>query len=109
MRNGRHENLERLRAELAAWRERLGGARVQAKLGRMEAADRLHELGERFEPVWTKAKRQLEAVIESGSQEARTLAKSLLAGWRELRRAHRELVASERAARAQRQARRRGL
>ncbi len=83
--------LDRMRKELDEWRARLDHMRVQANLGRKEARDKLHELGERLDPAWRKAKDTLDGVVESGATEARTLGKSLLAGWDELRRTHREL------------------
>lgn len=85
------KNLERLRTELNEWRARLDQLRVQANLGRREAHDKLQEIGERLEPAWRKSKSALNEIVEGGTSEARTLGKSLLAGWDELRRTHREL------------------
>jgi len=85
------ETLERLRTELREWRARLDHLRVQANLGHKEARDKLHELEKHMEPAWRKSKRKLDEIVASGASEARTLGKSLLAGWDELRRTHREL------------------
>lgn len=85
------KTLERLRTELRDWRARVDHLRVQANLGRKEARDKLQELEERLEPAWRKSKRTLDEIVASGASEARTLARSLLAGWDELRRTHREL------------------
>jgi hypothetical protein len=83
--------LDRLRAELDQWRARLDHLRVQANLGGKEARDKLRELGQRLEPAFDTAKRRLDEIAASGAGEARTLGRSLLAGWDELRRTHREL------------------
>ena len=85
------KTIERLRADLGEWRARLEHARVQANLGRKEARDHLHELDERLAPAFQEARRRLERIAASGAGEARTLGQSLLAGWEELRRTHREL------------------
>jgi predicted nucleic acid-binding Zn-ribbon protein len=94
--------LEKLRAELDDWRARLDHLRVQANLGHKEARDKLDELGEKLEPAWSKSKEAIEQVVSSGAEEARTLGKSLLAGWEELRRTHRELAQEARRQRADR-------
>lgn len=84
--------LERLKAELGELRASLDHLRVKANLGRMEARDKLHDLEERLEPASREAKRLLNAIVTNGTIEARALGKGLLAGWEELRRAHRELT-----------------
>lgn len=83
--------LERLKSELAELRASLEHMRVQASLGRSEARDRLDALERRLDPAFQKAKRALDEILASGTAEARTLSRSLLAGWEELRRTHREL------------------
>ncbi len=83
--------LEKLQTELSQWRTRLDELRVQANLGKREARDELNELGERLEPTFRKAKKVVDDAVTSGAAEARTIGKSLLAGWEEVRRAHREL------------------
>jgi len=85
------KTLERLQAELDEWRARLDHLRVQANLGGKEARDKLRELDRRLEPAWNKARRLLDEIVANGASEARTLGRSLLAGWTELRRTHREL------------------
>lgn len=84
--------LERMRAELDEWRARLDRLRLQTHLGKMEARDKLRELGLRMDPAWRRARRQLDAVGAGSAAEARALAASLRAGWDELRRTHRELT-----------------
>ena len=90
-----NKTLERLREELDDWRARLEHLRVQANLGEKEARDKLNALEERLTPAFQKAVRYLDEVIESGTDEARTLAVSLRAGWKEMRRTHREAVRSK--------------
>lgn len=103
--NDDKKTLDRLRADLDEWRGKLDHLRVQANLGRKEARDRLHELDERLSPAVQKASKRLEEVVANGSDEVRTLGKSLLAGWDELRRTHRDL---SREAEAERTAKRKG-
>jgi hypothetical protein len=86
------ETLERLKAELKEWRASFDHLRVQANLGRKDARDKLRELGDRLDPAWQRAKGTLDEVVKSGTTEARTLGKSLLAGWEEVRRTHRTLA-----------------
>jgi len=83
--------LDRLKTELDDWRARVDHLRVQANLGGKEARDKLRELGDVLEPAAEKAKRLIETTVASGASEAKTLGKSLLAGWDEVRRTHREL------------------
>jgi hypothetical protein len=89
--NDEKKLLDVLRAELDQSRARLDHLRVQVNLGHKEARDKLRELDERLSPAFREAKRRLDEVVASGTTEARTLGKSLLAGWDELRRTHREL------------------
>lgn len=83
--------LERMQAELDGLRSRLDHLRVQANLGGMEARAELRELEKKLDAAFTKTKRRLDDVVASGAAEARTFGRSLLAGWDELRRTHREL------------------
>jgi len=87
-----NKTLERLKAELDVWRGRLDHLRVQADLGRMEARDKLRELEQRMDPVLREADQLLGDVLSRATGEARTLGRSLLAGWDELRRTHRDLT-----------------
>lgn len=84
--------LDRLKAELDDWRSRLDQLRVQANLGGMEARDKLDEISQRLEPAWKKARGTIDGIVRDGASEARTMGKSLLAGWDELRRTHRDLT-----------------
>ena len=89
--NDDRTTLERLKAELDELRAKLDHLRVQANLGRKEARDKLQELAARLDPAFRKAKKRLEDIVASGTTEARTVSKSLLAGWDELRRTYRDL------------------
>lgn len=80
-----------LRGELDRWRARLDELRLQANLGKMEARDRLDDLEQRLQPAYQTATRRLSEVVDDGKEEARVLAKSLQAGWKELLETHREL------------------
>jgi hypothetical protein len=86
-----NSTLDKLRAELDDWQARLQHLRVKANLGGKELRDKLNELGERLEPAQRKAEEQLAKIAKEGADEAKTLARSLKAGWEELRRKHREL------------------
>ena len=86
-----NKTLARLRADLDEWRTRLDEARVQAKLGRMEARDKLQEFEKRLTPTLEKARKSLDEVVTSGTSEAKVIGKSLLAGWDELRHTHEDL------------------
>jgi hypothetical protein len=99
------KTLDRLRSELDDWQARLDNLRVQAKLGKMEARDQLLELVSRLEPTFREAETRLEEIAASGSKEARILGKSLLAGWRELLRTHRESSAEAQRESSRREAR----
>ena len=85
------KTLDRLRTELDEWTARIEALRVRANLGGKEVRDKLQELDQRLEPARDEAKRLLDELAKSGADEARTLGKSLLAGWDELRRTHHEL------------------
>ncbi len=93
--------LNRLRSELDDWRARLDHARVQVNLGSKEARDKLHDMEKQLSPAFTKAKSRLDTLVEGGTSEARTLGKSLLAGWEELRRTHRDLAREHQLKRAE--------
>ena len=84
--------LDELREELDKLRGRLDELRVRANLGKMEARDRLQELGDLIEPAGRKAADRLTGLANAGAEEARTLARSLQAGWDALRRTHRDLT-----------------
>jgi hypothetical protein len=86
-----NSTLDKLRAELDDWQARLQHLRVKANLGGKELRDKLNELGNRLEPAQQKAEEQLGKIATDGKEEAKTLARSLKAGWEELRRKHREL------------------
>jgi len=85
------EELHGLRAELDGWRAKLEHLRVKANLGKMELRDKLAELGEAIEPARDAAKDKLTRLGRSGAEEAKTLARSLHAGWDALLETHREL------------------
>ena len=87
------ENLKGMEEELEGWRSRLDHLRLKANLGKMELRDRLGELGELLEPAHQRASRILGDVAQAGTEEARTLARSLRAGWEELVRTHRQAAA----------------
>lgn len=80
-----------LRGELDRWRARLDELRLQANLGKMELRDRLSEIENRLEPAYQSASRRLAEVVDGGKDEARVLARSLQAGWKEVLETHREL------------------
>ena len=65
--------------------------RVQGNLGKMEARDKLAEYKTAMEPAYEKAKTTLADATRAGAEETKTMAKSLLAAWDELRRTHRTL------------------
>lgn len=87
-----HPTLERLRRDLDEWRARLEHLRVQTNLGEKEARDRLRALEDRLQPAVDRAVERLGTLVATGSDEVRTLARSLESGWAELRRTHRELT-----------------
>jgi len=97
-----NSTLDRMRAELDDWHARLQHLRVKANLGGKELRDKLSELGERLEPAQRKAEEQLAKIAKEGADEAKTLARSLKAGWEELRRKHRELAKEAEKQRAER-------
>jgi hypothetical protein len=83
--------LEDLRTELDDFRAMVQHLRVQANLGAKEARAKLNDLDDRFEPAYLRARDKLSELAHDGAGEARTLAKSLQAGWDEVRKTHREL------------------
>lgn len=87
------EKLHGMEDELESWRTRLDQLRVKATLGKMELRDKLGELGELLEPAHQRALQILSDVTEAGTEEVRTLARSLNAGWEELLRTHRKAAA----------------
>ncbi len=101
--NDDKKTLQYLRNELDNLRGSLDHLRVKANLGPKEARDMLQELEARLSPAFNKAKRSLDEIITNGSEEVGTLGKSLLAGWDELRRTHRDLSREADAERMKRQ------
>jgi len=84
--------LDDLRGELEDWRGHVQHMRVQANLGAKEARDKLRDLEDRLEPAYLSARDKLNEIIRDGADEARTVARSLKAGWEEVRKTHRELA-----------------
>ena len=83
--------LERMKQELDRWRTSFDALRVQARLGRMEARDRIREERERLGPVMRDARERLARLVEEGGAETRRVGESVLAGWNELQRKYSEL------------------
>lgn len=83
--------IEELSGELDSWRARYDELRLKANLGKMELRDKLTELEDRFEPAYRSASQRLGVAIEGGKDEAKTLAKSLKAGWEAVRATHKDL------------------
>jgi len=88
------EKMKILQDNLAGMRVRFEELRVKGNLGKMELRDKLEELRDAFDPAYTKAKKAIAELSDSGREESHTLAKSLRAGWDELRRTHKELSES---------------
>lgn len=86
------KTVEGLKADLEQWRARLERLRVQANLGKKDARDKLRAFEDRLEPAFDKAKQHIDDVASSGAAEARTIAQSLRAGWKEVQRTHAELT-----------------
>jgi len=84
--------LDKLRRELDDWRASLQHLRLKANLGGMELRDKLDEFGARLEPAQRKAEEQISRIAREGAGEAKLIARSLKAGWEELRRTHSELA-----------------
>lgn len=83
--------MEKLREELDEMRAYLDELRVKGKLGKMELRDKLAEYKAALEPAYQKAKSTLSELSRDGADETKTLAKSLVAGWDELRKTHKRL------------------
>ncbi len=86
------KTVEGLKADLEQWRARLDRLRVQADLGKKDARDKLRAFEDRLEPAFDKAKQQIDDVASSGAAEARVIARSLRAGWKEVQKTHSELT-----------------
>ncbi len=86
------KTVEGLKADLEQWRARLDRLRVQADLGKKDARDKLRAFEDRLEPAFDKAKQQIDEVAASGAAEARVIARSLRAGWKEVQKTHGELT-----------------
>ncbi|MFT5733115.1 MAG: hypothetical protein ACJA2W_003859 [Planctomycetota bacterium] len=86
------ETTSKAQAELAAMRARLDELRVQGKLGRMELHDNLVEFKGKLDPSYTRAKSAITDLAASGIKESLRIAKSLEAGWKELRSTHQALL-----------------
>ncbi len=80
--------LETLRSELDVLKQRVDTLRVQGNLGKMELRDALDDLGGTIEPKYRAAKKTISEALDSGIEESKTLAKSVQAGWDELRRTY---------------------
>ncbi len=87
------ETMDAIEAELAEMRTRLEQLRVTGSLGKMELRDRLHAFNDAFDPAYRRAQQAIAELARSGVRESRTLARSVEAGWNELRKTHRELSA----------------
>lgn len=85
------DSIDQLRDELDRWRGRLDHMRVQANLGRRELEDKLREFSKEVEPIERQARERLDDLTQRGADEAKAIAASVLAGWDELLRKHREL------------------
>lgn len=94
--------LQKLQEELDGMRTRLDELRVRGNLGKMELRDKLTEYRTSLEPAYLKAKAKIADLSKAGAEESKTVAKSLVAGWDELLKTHKEL--SEEASQAREKA-----
>lgn len=85
------ETMKKFQDELETMRARLDELRVKGNLGKMELRDKLVEFKGALEPAYQKAKSTLGDLSRSGAEESKTMAKSLVAGWDELRKTHKQL------------------
>ena len=83
--------MKKLQDELDGMRVRLDELRVKGSLGKLELRDKLTEFKDALEPSYQKAKSTLSDLSRSGAEESKAIAKSLVAGWDELRRTHKQL------------------
>ena len=85
------ENLRKLEDELDGMRSRLDELRVRGNLGKMELRDKLTEFKGSLDPAYQKAKSKVADLSQAGADESKTVLKSLIAGWDELRKTYKEL------------------
>ena len=85
------ETMKKLQDELDGMRARLDQLRVKGSLGRMELRDKLAEFKRVLDPAYKKAKSTVGDLSRSGANESKAIAKSLVAGWDELCKTHKEL------------------
>lgn len=85
--------LDRIRRELDDMRGKVDHLRVKASLGKMELRDAVADLKQTFEPTYQKARAAATEAAQTGAREGQAVAKSLLAGWEEVRRSYREQAA----------------
>jgi hypothetical protein len=86
-----NEAMKKLHDEYGSMRARLEELRVKGSLGKMELRDKLDDFKSALEPAYQKAKSTLADLSCSGADESKAVAKSLVAGWDELRETHHEL------------------
>ena len=86
------ETMKKLQAELDQLHARLDELRLKGNLGKMEARDKLAEYKRVLEPAYEKAKSTLSELSHAGAEESKAMAKSLSAGWDELRKTHKRLA-----------------
>lgn len=84
--------LDSIRRELDDVRSKVDHLRVKANLGKMELRDALADLKGTVEPRYERARKVATDVAETGARESQAVAKSLLAGWEEVRRTYRDAV-----------------
>jgi hypothetical protein len=85
------ETMKKLNDELDTMRARVDELRVKGNLGKMELRDKLAEYRDAIEPAYQKAKSTLADLSREAAEETKTMAKSLVAGWDELRKTHQQL------------------
>jgi hypothetical protein len=83
--------LELLKRELEMMQTRMDELRVQANLGKRELRDAVDGLRSKFDSTYDQAKKTLGEAAATGARESQTVAKSLLAGWEEVRRTYKKL------------------
>jgi hypothetical protein len=84
--------LDRIRRELDDMRGKVDHLRVKASLGKMELRDAVADLKHTFEPTYEKARTAATEAAQSGARETQAIAKSLLAGWDEVRRTYKSFA-----------------
>jgi len=87
----REEFIDRMEAELKAWREKLEQLKLKASLGKLELREKGSELMDRLSAAYDKSSDRLRELKKAGQSEFGALKDASEAAWREFLETYRKV------------------